>query len=86
MATTYKLKRKLYAFNLTRSHFGNMTSAFKNKQFKTGFKEMGKTTAHGLAGGLKMAGGVAGGIGAVGLGAAALGAKSAFDTVTGQDI
>lgn len=78
MATTYRLKRKMFGgfFNLTAKHAKAIPNVFKGSTWtKQGIgtfaKEATKTAAHGTAGLAKGAVGIAGG---AALGATALGA------------
>ena len=75
----YKLKRKSFAFNLTKQAFQGAKSAFKSGNIGTGLKQTGTMLGRGALGIGKIAGGAA-------LGAAALGTAGAisFDNTTNK--
>ena len=82
MATTYRLKRKVFGmfspFAKTTAAFKNAGTAFKAGNIKQGMKSTAAGVGRGLIGTGKIAGGVA--LGATGM--AALAAKPIYDTAT----
>lgn len=68
---TYKLKRKTFAFAMTKQAFQGAKNAFKAGNIGTGFKETGKMLGRGAIGVGKVAVPTAIGAAAIGAGAVA---------------